>query len=166
MLLSHLQYDPGVIWERQKERTSPSGKEWLMVVVVCSVKQTELYCNLGPLAELIRQRAKYLGWSRVESVDNAQNVALDAISNPVFREYQELLNEIKNLELKAVIEEASGNKEEASALRERAGGLQSQSSALLEKLGEDERKTGSLQYRTALADNIEDPRVNAKNAVD
>lgn len=103
---------------------------------------------------------------RVNTVDSAQNTALDAISNPVFREYQELLNQIKDLELKAIIEDASGNSGEALALRSQAENLGTQSNSLLEQLGEDQRNAGSLEYRTALADSIEDPRVNAGNAID
>lgn len=102
---------------------------------------------------------------RVEKVENAQNVALDAISNPVFREYQDLLNQIKDLELKAVIEEAGGNGEAAAQLRSQATDLGTQSNSLLESLGEEQRTAGRNEYEAALAATIEDPRVNPNNAI-
>jgi hypothetical protein len=39
--------------------------------VLCEADR-ELYCNLGPLVELIKQPAKYLGWSWVESVEQGR----------------------------------------------------------------------------------------------
>lgn len=102
--------------------------------------------------------------SQLTGLQTAQTTALGAIDSSTFREYQDLLNQLKNLEMRAVIAEESGNIEEAQNLRASAQALQPNIVELEGQLTDEERSAGRAQYNTALAEAIDDPRVTPQNA--
>lgn len=102
--------------------------------------------------------------SRMTGLETAQSTALGAIDSSAFREYQDLLNQLKSLEMKAVIAEESGNVAEAQAHREGAQAIQTELTALEANFTDEERSAGRAQYNTALAEAVDDPRVTPQNA--
>jgi len=101
--------------------------------------------------------------AQIDHFGVAQASALGTVDNAGFREYQDLLNQMKNLEMKAVISEEAGDLQSASAYRLEASNLEQRRDEVQSTISEADFFENQRQYDTALANGLDDPRVTPEN---
>jgi len=101
--------------------------------------------------------------SAKDEYTEAQAAGLEAISNPEVRELQDLLNQIKDLEINATIAEESGKLEEAAQFREQAENLGARAETIRSELTQDEIDLGQREYRQEVAANVSSDKINSSN---
>lgn len=97
-------------------------------------------------------------------VAGAEDTALAGVSSDAFRQYQDLVNQLRDLKIQANIAFESGDTEGAERLRASAAGVASGIESARAEMSDQEFAAGRRQYRALLAENIEDPMVSEKNA--
>jgi len=97
-------------------------------------------------------------------VSGAEDIALAGVGSDAFRQYQDLVNQLRDLKIKAEVAVANGDSEGAERLNASAATIASGIESARSNMSDQEFAAGRSQYRSILAENIQDPLVNEKNA--
>ena len=97
-------------------------------------------------------------------VSGAEDIALAGVGSDAFRQYQDLVNQLRDLKIKAEVAVASGDSAEAEKLLASAARVEGGIDSARGRMSDQEFAAGRSQYRSILAENIQDPLVNEKNS--
>jgi len=102
----------------------------------------------------------------VSEVSSAEDIALAGVGSDAFRQYQDLVNQLRDLKIRAEVAMVSGDEAEAERLRASGARIESGIEGARANMSDQEFAANRSQYRSILAENIQDPLVNERNSED